>query len=54
MKYNARKPSQKGKKLFQLPPRKSAPALKPTTPDPAAAAAREAFESYCRNIKVPD
>ncbi|KAL9638510.1 MAG: hypothetical protein Q9204_001474, partial [Flavoplaca sp. TL-2023a] len=47
-------PSQKGKKLFQLPPRQSPPAPKPTAPDPAAAAAREAFESYCRNFKVLD
>ena len=54
MKYTAKKPSQKGKKLFQLPPRKSLPAPKPTKPDPAATAAREAFESYCRNFKIPD
>ncbi|KAL8881681.1 MAG: hypothetical protein Q9192_007746 [Flavoplaca navasiana] len=54
MKYTAKKPSQKGKKLFQLPPYKSPPTPKPTTPDPAAAAAREAFESYCRNFRVPD
>ncbi|KAL9010381.1 MAG: hypothetical protein Q9180_009299, partial [Flavoplaca navasiana] len=54
MKYTAKKPSQKGQKLFQLPPRNATPALKPTKPDPAAAAAREAFESYCRNFKPPD
>ncbi|KAL9032089.1 MAG: hypothetical protein Q9180_006706 [Flavoplaca navasiana] len=54
MKYTAKKPSQKGKKHFQLPPRKPAATPKLTTPDPAAAAAREAFESYCRNFKPPD